>query len=522
MRAMSCKRCRKNRRQRGNRAVHEPGQGGLHGLEYKFLMMGVSCFSHIRNYSVFGGVRHLAAPAQPYFLKSMHGFEYWLSTRVLIFVYRFLKRVSRLLRIMKVMSQIVRFEKIVPEGKALGHLQDGRTVFCVGPLPEETARISLRKQKRSYAEAALREILDPSVKRTATAEDHALVCSPWQGVDYTYQSQLKATMITEAMQQHHVTTPKLTFVGAKETLGYRNRLDFSVARIEGRLQLAFHQRGSWDTLIPLPHGCALGSGAMNEAALDLLGQLERLHLDICPAMITVRHARTTNQLLTILTTAAKAAWKTIDTTKLGNFVVARPLPGSGAPGDMTYHHGDSYITEQLDGVSIAYPYNGFFQANTPMFKQALERIIAAAKDAKRIIELYSGVGAIGLPLAAAGHTVQGIEIIPAAVEFAERNVRTNAIKTYEAATVAAERMDATMLSQADTIILDPPRAGLHPRVIGWLLHAKPQRIIYLSCNPVTQARDLALLADAYEIEALTGLDFYPGALHTESLAILSQ
>lgn len=426
------------------------------------------------------------------------------------------------MRIMGLMSQVVPFEKIVPEGKAMGHLQDGRAVFCIGPLPEETARISLRKQKRTYAEATLREILDPSIKRTAKAESHALVCSPWQGVDYAFQSQLKSAMISEAMLQHHVTAPQVTFVGAKEVLGYRNRLDFSVARIEGKLQLAFHQRGSWDTLIPLPHGCQLGSPAMNQAALDLIAQLEPLATDLCPAMITIRHARSTNQLLTILTTAAKAPWQTIDTGKLGNFVVARPLPGSGAPGDMTYHQGDSFITERLKDIDVAYPYNGFFQANTPMFEQALEQIIAAAEDANRITELYSGVGAIGLPLAAAGHTVQGIEIIPAAVEFAERNARTNTITTYQAGSVAAERMDATVLSKADTIILDPPRAGLHPRVISWLLSAKPQRVIYLSCNPVTQARDLALLQDHYKITSLTGFDFYPGALHTESLAILNQ
>lgn len=423
---------------------------------------------------------------------------------------------------MKAMSQVVRFEKIVPEGKAMGHLHDGRAVFCIGPLPEETARISLRKQKRTYADATLREIIDPSVKRTAVAEDHAVVCSPWQGVDYTYQSQLKAAMITEAMEQHRVKAPKLKFVGAKETLGYRNRLDFSVARIEDKLQLAFHQRGSWDTLIPLPDGCKLGSPAMNEAAIDLVAQLEQAGVDVAPAMVTVRHARTTNQLLTILTTAAKAPWKIINTGKLGNFVVARPLPGSGAPGDMTYHHGDSFITEHLGGIDIAYPYNGFFQANTAMFELALEEIMATANGAKRIIELYSGVGAIGLPLAAAGHTVQGIEIIPAAVEFAERNARTNAITTYEAATVAAERMDAAVLAAADTIILDPPRAGLHPRVIGWLLEAQPQRIIYLSCNSVTQARDLAALQDHYKVKSLTGYDFYPGALHTESLAVLSR
>jgi 23S rRNA (uracil1939-C5)-methyltransferase len=420
------------------------------------------------------------------------------------------------------MSQVVRFKKIVPEGKAMGYLADGRAVFCIGPLPEETARINLRKQKRTYAEATLREILEPSTKRSDQAEDHALICSPWQGVDYAYQCQLKTDMITEAMRQHHLEPPNLAFVAAPDTLGYRNRLDFSVARIEGSLQLAFHQRGSWDTLVPLPHGCKLGSQLMNSAALNLIAQLAKLDVEITPAMITVRHARTSGELLTILTTGAKAVWKTLDTAELGRLVVARPLSGSGAPGDITYHHGDSFITERLAGVSIAYPYNSFFQANTPVFEQALEQIMGAAKGAKQIIELYSGVGAIGLPLAAAGHQVHGIELVPAAVEFAERNARANGIVSYKAETVAAERMDATVLADADTIILDPPRAGLHPRVIGWLLAAQPQRIIYLSCNPVTQARDLALLQDDYKIKSLTGFDFYPGTLHLESLAVLKR
>jgi 23S rRNA (uracil-5-)-methyltransferase RumA len=420
------------------------------------------------------------------------------------------------------MSQVVQFEKIVPEGKAMGRLSDGRAVFCIGPLPGETARVALRKQKRTYAEATLREILEPSPQRTGPAEDHAICCSPWQGVDYAYQCELKQTMINDALQQHHVKAPPLEFVGAPQPLGYRNRLDFTLARLDDTLQLAFHQRGSWDSLVPLPHGCKLGSARMNAAALELVAELNRLEIEVEPAVITVRHAHTTDQLLTILTTSAKASWKAINRAKLGHFVVARPMPGSGAPGEVVYADGDSYLTEHLHGVDVAYPYNAFFQTNIPMFEQTLERIIAAVPPNARVVELYSGVGAIGLPLAAAGHQVTGVEIVPEAVEFAERNTRAASLTNYTTHAVVAEKMDAALLQDADCVIVDPPRAGLHPRVAGWIAAAKPNALIYLACNPVTQARDLALLSDHYTVDSFTGFDFYPGALHTESLAICNR
>ena len=419
------------------------------------------------------------------------------------------------------MSQVIRFEKIVPEGKAMGHLSDGRAVFTIGPLPDEVAEVGVRKQKKTYAEAVLRKIIEPSKHRVKEIDSHTASTAPWQGVEYPYQLELKRQMLAEAFRQHHIELSTIDFVHSDQQVGYRNRLDFTVADIEGTQQLAFHARGSWDTLIPIK-GSNLGSDRMNEAAQNLLNQLNGFGIMVTPAMITVRHARTTDQLLTILTTEAKGNWKNIDTKGLGNFLVTRPLRGSGAAGEVVYQSGNTYITEQLAGVDITYPYNSFFQTNTTVFEQALQKIIAAAKDHKSIVELYSGIGAIGLPLAKSGANVRGIEIVPEAVEFAERNARSNDITTYQAEAVAAEKMDASILEGTDCIILDPPRAGLHPRVVTWILEATPKQIIYLSCNPVTQARDIALLQESYKLESVTGFDFYPGTLHLESLAILSK
>ncbi|HEX7259893.1 MAG TPA: methyltransferase [Candidatus Saccharimonadia bacterium] len=419
------------------------------------------------------------------------------------------------------MSQLIRFEKIVPEGKAMGRLADGRAVFAIGPLPGELARVGIRKQRKRYAEAVLHDIIEPSAKRNLIAEDHCLVCSPWQGVEYTYQLELKRAMLGDAYAQQHLSVPINEFVPSPARLGYRNRLDFSVARIDGQLQLAFHARGSWDEFIALPEGCALGDSSMNQAARNLLIQLNDGDFQVEPATITVRYAPSTGQMLTILTTAVNASWKTITAKKLGSFLVASPLPGSGASGKIEYQSGNSYVTETIAGVDLAYPHSAFFQSNIPVFEKSLEYITKVIVPSSRIIELYSGVGAIGLPLAAQGVSVQGIEVHTEAVAFAERNARANAISSYSAEAVAAEHMNSTLLNNVDCVIVDPPRAGLHPRVIRWLLEAHPKQIIYLSCNPVTQARDIARLLPTYRCTSLIGFDFYPGTLHLEALAVLS-
>jgi 23S rRNA (uracil1939-C5)-methyltransferase len=419
------------------------------------------------------------------------------------------------------MSQTVRFETVVPEGKALSK-EHGKATFCIGPLPGELAEVSISKQKRHYNEAVLRRIIEPSAHRHGEGEDHALSCSPWQDVDYGYQIELKTAMLKEAFKQHRQEVEPSEFVKAPEQFGYRNRLDFTVAQIEGRWQLGFHRRGSWRELLPLPNGCKLASLAMNQAALDLIDKLNHLHVPMQSAMLTVRQSFTTKQILLILTTdLANFDWPTLD-SELGTLLVARPLPGSGAPGELAYSQGPPELTEELAGLNIAYPYDSFFQTNIPVFREALNRIITAAANSTKAVELYSGVGSIGLPLAKTAKAVHGVEIVTSSVDYARRNAIRNQLGNYFEVTAAAEKADLSILSEADTVVVDPPRAGLHSRVTRQLIEKHPAKIIYLSCNPITQARDLQMLSPNYSIENLTAFDFYPGTLHLESLAILER
>jgi 23S rRNA (uracil1939-C5)-methyltransferase len=204
-------------------------------------------------------------------------------------------------------------------------------------------------------------------------------------------------------------------------------------------------------------------------------------------------------------------------------VVAKPLPGSGAPGELVYQEAPAELTETLADTTITYPYDSFFQTNPLVFTHTLERIIESATGSNQVVELYSGVGAIGLPLARHVGQVTGIEVVPSAVEYAGRNAAANQIKNYKEIMAPAEAIEKALMNNIDTLIVDPPRAGLHPKVIRRIQEQPPAKLIYLSCNPVTQARDLAaLLTSHYQAEPVSAFDFYPGTLHLESLAILNR
>ncbi len=399
---------------------------------------------------------------------------------------------------------------------------NGKATFCVGPLPGESARVSFRRQKRHHNEAVLQEIIEASPARTGDAEEHHPSCSPWQGVDYGYQIRLKTEMLHETYRQHTVSAPLSGFHAAKETLGFRNRLDFTLTDHGGRLQLAFHTRGTWDSLVMLPHGCRLGAPTMNLAAQAFVDKANQYGITsrLSGDMLTVRHSRSTGEVLLVLTTSQDLDWPMLQPDGAG-LVVARPRPGSGAPGEAVYATGATSLSENFGGLAISYPYGSFFQTNTEMFTLALQGIAAAVPFGSTVIELYSGVGAIGLPLAHTAAHVQGIEIDSNASLWSLLNAKAAGINNYSAVAMPAEQA-ATQPLAADVVIVDPPRAGLHPKVVRQLLQSRPQRIIYLSCNPVTQARDTAMLREGYSPTSLTGYDFYPQTLHMEALLVLER
>ncbi|MEK7083688.1 MAG: RsmD family RNA methyltransferase, partial [Patescibacteria group bacterium] len=163
----------------------------------------------------------------------------------------------------------------------------------------------------------------------------------------------------------------------------------------------------------------------------------------------------------------------------------------------------------------------FFQINVPMFEQALADISTFTTDADILLDYYAGVGSIGLPLARTAKSCMLVEQNEDAARFAEKNIAENNISNTTAFCSVAERMTDYITGDA-TLIVDPPRAGLHEKLIQRILSEKPQKIIYLSCNLATHARDIGLLREAYTITSLKLYNFFPRTPHIEALCVLER
>ncbi|GAC1371733.1 MAG: 23S rRNA (uracil(1939)-C(5))-methyltransferase RlmD [Candidatus Saccharimonadales bacterium] len=419
------------------------------------------------------------------------------------------------------MTKTVTFEKIVGGGKAMGHA-DGKPCFASGPLPGETCVVELVKDKPGFAEAVVVSIADDSSRRSGAAEAHYLSCSPWQNVDYEYQLKLKKVILTEAFGRLGFEVPVKDLIKSTHLSGYRNKLEFSLKPVNGQLELAFHARGSYEDLVVLPEGCKLGHPAMNAAALKLAKAAHAMKLDGYIETLTVRRSEATGALLghIALHQVPKRDWSDLKLAEFAGVVVSRVR--RRVEHELVWTSGQTTLTEKVGGLELSYPYDGFFQTNIPMFEKILENIITEVPAAGRLIDLYGGVGTIGLSAAGKTGEVVGVEINASSVELAKENAASAGITNYRAIQSPAQRLDSKMLMEADCIIVDPPRAGLELRVVNEIMAAAPQKIIYLSCNPVTQARDWQLLSEAYQTDGVTGYDMYPGTLHLESLMIFER
>ncbi len=180
-------------------------------------------------------------------------------------------------------------------------------------------------------------------------------------------------------------------------------------------------------------------------------------------------------------------------------------------GDVEMFWGREYITEELNGVKYLIHPNSFFQTNSYQAVNLLKEV-AALVDGGKVLDLYSGVGTFGIYVGREGASVEGIEMNPFAVEMARKNAELNGV---DAKFEVGEDRDVRNLSSYDTVIVDPPRAGLHLRLRRRLIHDGPENLIYVSCNPKTLANDLKELRERYRVEKVRGFDMFPHTPHVE-------
>jgi 23S rRNA (uracil1939-C5)-methyltransferase len=421
----------------------------------------------------------------------------------------------------------VTLDKIVGGGQALGTLEDGKKLFCWGGLPEEKVIVQVTKSKSHLVEGVVSEVLEESEERVEPVDpDSYLSTSPWQIMTFDAEQHFKAALLEEAFELHNIVLPNpITVFSDDRQYGYRNKIEYSFwyDTDTNRLSLAFFRRGTHGK-IPITH-TSLATAAISEAADSILNVLNDMSIE----------GRALKTLLIRSNAAGETAWQLYvkDTDFPADEVVKKVSLTNNIRGEVIYSNPKSpasvitkrlsssskaSLTDTLLDVPFSYATEGFFQINLPIYEQVLRDMQHWVMPGTPVVDLYSGVGTIGLTIG--GQKVTLVEINEHAVNEMSRNI--DALdRTGEAKAVLAASENALDYITGDaTIIVDPPRAGLHEDVVNKLLEAEPKRIIYLSCNPVTQARDTALLAEKYGIRDHKGYNFFPRTPHIEHLIIL--
>ncbi len=413
--------------------------------------------------------------------------------------------------------QRVIIEKLVHGGQGLATLDDGRKAFVWGALPGETVNIRVIKKKRSYSEAITEEIIKASPERIDPRESNYLATSPWQIMKFDVENDYKKRIVQELFTQAHVPVPAFEMTTAGSEWHYRNKMEYSFWGDEDGLHLALHNRGSHQKTIVT--GSELALEALDKGANAIVTQLQKLNPRAGDLKtIIVRCSQKGDVVVSLFTKLEDFSRLELPEGVKGLRVYhSNPKSPASVPTKLIYELGDATLTDELLGRPFTYDSDSFFQVNIPVFEAALTRIKehGATDD---LVDMYAGVGSIGLSVA--GKKVQLVEADAATAAMARLNVATDD-GTIEAEVVEAPSEKVLDYIAPDkTIIVDPPRAGLHDKVVQRILEVKPPKVVYLSCNPSTQARDLALLQDAYDITYFEGFNFFPHTPHIETLAVL--
>jgi 23S rRNA (uracil1939-C5)-methyltransferase len=427
----------------------------------------------------------------------------------------------------------VTLDKIVGGGQALGTLEGGRKMFVWGGLPGETVEVQMTKKKSNLAEGVVVEVITPSKERISPADENSyLSTSPWQIMSFDSEQHYKSALIEEAFELHDIVLPEPIeiYTDGKE-FEYRNKIEFSWYwdKEKERLDLSFFRRGTHGK-IPVV-GTSLAHPHINEAAVAMRNLL-RSKPDIRAYMLKTLLVRCDSagnvavqlyvkeQSFVQLTGGELELLKENGHISGFEMIFSNPKSPASVITERLQSWGTTTLTDTILDIPFTYAVEGFFQINIPVYEQALRDMKQWVSADKPTVDLYSGVGTIGLTIG--GDNVTMVEINEHAVREMKRNITALDREKAVQAILAPSETALEHITGDSTIIVDPPRAGLHEDVINKLLQSAPDRIIYLSCSPVTQARDVARLAEKYGVKYHRGYNFFPRTPHIEHLVVLDR
>jgi len=462
------------------------------------------------------------------------------------------------------------------EGRTIGRLANF-VVFVDGGVPGDTARVRITKAKKNFAEARVLAVEKLSPYRVSPRCRHFGSCGgcKWQHVDYPVQLRFKQQHVVDAFERiGGFPNPNvLPIIGSDEAFFYRNKMEFSFSDKEwlefpphsslaspnskpetpnsqletfnSKLFLGLHVPQRYDKVLEITE-CHLQSTTSNDILNFVRFFARREHLSVYVSdanegylrFLVIREGKRTKEIMVNLvtfedrpeimkkfTTELLAAVPSV--TTVVNTINSKKAQIAFGDKEIVYA-GDGVIHERLANLLFKISASSFFQTNTAQAERlySAAREFAALKKSDVVWDLYSGTGSIALFVADAVAQVIGVESVESAVRDAERNAKQNQVGncmfilgdlkdrlTKDRDWIASHR-------KPDVMIIDPPRSGMHQKVVEEILEIAPERIIYVSCNPATQARDVKLLAAKYDVAALQPVDMFPHTYHVENVAQL--
>jgi 23S rRNA (uracil1939-C5)-methyltransferase len=432
---------------------------------------------------------------------------------------------------------------------------DGFTLFVDQAVPGDRVKARVFRKKRSYAEARAVEILTPSPDRVQAPCPYSGYCGgcKWQFLSYAKQLEYKRRHVAESLQ--HIAliegVPVHATIPSDPVFGYRNKMEFSTSDrrwllpaelgqgIDTSFALGLHVPGTFNKVLDID-ACLLQPDLGNTLLNEIKAELKASDLPVYGLkshegfwrFVMVRHSVARDEWMVNLITKTEAMGhlkpmaeglmarhaevvavvNNITTRKSGVAIGEYELPLAGA----------NQIQDEIGGHTFNISANSFFQTNTRGAGRLYDQVMAYAglTGSEKVVDLYCGTGTIAICLADRAREVVGFEIVESAVADAEANCLLNGIDNCRFVLGDIRHSLAALAETPDLLVIDPPRVGMHKDVVKQVLALAPPKIVYVSCNPATLARDLGMMKEAYEVLEVQPVDMFPHTFHIEAVALL--
>ena len=456
----------------------------------------------------------------------------------------------------------ITIERVGSKGKSIGVADDGKTIIIEGGAPGDVVSILTTKQRKSYYQGKITEFHKYSDIRTTPKCEHFGVCGgcKWQHIKYEEQLKFKQSEVeNNLIRIGNLDLPKITPIkAAKNDYFYRNKMEYSFSDtrwlsveeiesnkvIEEKNALGFHIPGMWNKVVDI-NKCWLQEDFTNNIRNSIRefsiknnipffnhstqsGELRTLMIRTTSTgeiMILIQFYIDNKSNRELLLNFIREIFP--DTNSL-LYVINNKANDTIYDQKVECHYGNSFITEQMEGLKFKINAKSFYQTNSDQAYELYKivREVSELSSSDIVYDLYTGTGTIALFIAKNAKKIVGIEAVPDAIIAAKENAINNEIKNVDFFVGDMKSVFNNDFIKAngnpDVIITDPPRDGMHKKVIDQIKNIAPKKIIYVSCNSATQARDLELLKDDYDVIRSQAVDMFPQTHHVENVVLLKK